>query len=65
MKTPGCGCSINIKPYLKKKEKNMKERKKKRKNLGHDDPSKPSHRLTNGPKPSKTIEIDGSKTKNH
>ena len=33
--------------------------------LDHDDPSKPSHRLTNGPKPSKTIESDGSKTKNH
>ena len=33
--------------------------------LDHSDPSKPSHRLTNGPKPSKTIESDGSKTKNH
>ena len=33
--------------------------------LDHNDPSKPSHRLTNGPKPSKTIESDGSKTKNH
>ena len=33
--------------------------------LDHSNPSKPSHRLTNGPKPSKTIESDGSKTKNH
>ena len=33
--------------------------------LDHNDPSKQSHRLTNGPKPSKTIESDGSKTKNH
>ena len=33
--------------------------------LDHSDPSKPSHRLTNGPKPSKTIESDGSNTKNH
>ena len=33
--------------------------------IDHSDPSKPSHRLTNGPKPSKTIESDGSKTKNH
>ena len=29
--------------------------------LDHDDPSKPSHRLTNGPYPSKTIESNGSK----
>ena len=34
-------------------------------NLDHDDPSKPSHRLTNGPEPSKTIESDGRKIKNH
>ena len=27
--------------------------------LDHSDPSKPSHRLTNGPEPSKTIESDG------
>ena len=33
--------------------------------LDHNDPSKPSHPLTNGPKPSKTIESDGCKTKNH
>ena len=33
--------------------------------VDHNDPSKPSHRLTNGLKPSKTIESDGSKTKNH
>ena len=35
------------------------------KGLDHNDPSKPSHRLTNGPEPSKTIESDGSKIKNH
>ena len=28
-----------------------------------DDPSKPSHRLTNGPEPLKTIESDGNKIK--
>ena len=33
--------------------------------LDHNDPSKPSHRLTNGPEPSKTIESDGSNIKNH
>ena len=33
--------------------------------LDHDDPSKPSHRSTNGPEPSKTIESDGRKMKNH
>ena len=33
--------------------------------VDHNDPSKPSHRLTNGPKPSKTIESDGSNIKNH
>jgi len=33
--------------------------------LDHDDPSKPSHRWTNGPEPSKTIESDGRKIKNH
>ena len=33
--------------------------------LDHNDPSKPSHRLTNGPEPSKTIESDGSKINNH
>ena len=33
--------------------------------IDHNDPLKPSHRLTNGPKSSKTIESDGSKTKNH
>ena len=33
--------------------------------VDHNDPSKPSHRLTNGPEPSKTIESDGSKIKNH
>ena len=37
--------------------------------LDHNDPSKPSHRLTNGPEPSKTIESDGSNiekpSKNH
>ena len=32
-------------------------------NIDHDDPSKPSHRLTNGPEPSKTIESDGRKIK--
>ena len=32
--------------------------------VDHNDPSKPSHRLTNGPKPSKTIESDGSNIKN-
>ena len=31
--------------------------------LDHDDPSKPSHRLTNGPVPSKTIESNGRKLK--
>ena len=31
--------------------------------LDHNDPSKPSHRLTNGREPSKTIESDGSKIK--
>ena len=31
--------------------------------LDHNDPSKPSHRLTNGPEPSKTIESDGSNIK--
>ena len=34
-------------------------------NLDHGDPSKPSHRWTNGPEPSKTIESDGRKIKNH
>ena len=34
-------------------------------NLDHNDPSKPSHRLTNGPEPSKTIESNGSNIKNH
>ena len=29
--------------------------------LDHNDPLKPSHSLTNGPEPSKTIESDGSK----
>ena len=33
--------------------------------IDHDDPSKPSHHLTNGPEPSKTIESDGRKIKNH
>ena len=33
--------------------------------VDHNDPSKPSHRLTNGPEPLKTIESDGSKIKNH
>ena len=33
--------------------------------LDHNDPSKPSHRLTNGREPSKTIESDGSNIKNH
>ena len=33
--------------------------------LDHNDPSKPSHRLTNGTEPSKTIESDGNKIKNH
>ena len=33
--------------------------------LDQNDPSKPSHRLTNGPEPSKTIESDGRKIKNH
>ena len=33
--------------------------------LDHDDPSKPSHRSTNGPEPSKTIESDGRKIKKH
>ena len=33
--------------------------------LDQNDPSKPSHRLTNGPEPSKTIENDGRKIKNH
>ena len=33
--------------------------------IDHDDPSKPLYRLTNGPKPSKTIESDGRKIKNH
>ena len=33
--------------------------------VDHDDPSKPSHRSTNGPEPSKTIETDGRKMKNH
>ena len=31
--------------------------------IDHNDPSKPSHRLTNGPEPSKTMESDGSKIK--
>ena len=31
--------------------------------VDHNDPSKPSHRLTNGPEPSKTIERDGSNIK--
>ena len=31
--------------------------------LDHNDPSKPSHRSTNGPEPSKTIESDGRKIK--
>ena len=31
--------------------------------IDHNDPSKPSHRLTNGLKPSKTIESDGSNIK--
>ena len=33
--------------------------------LDHDDQSKPSNCLTNGPEPSKTIESDGRKIKNH
>ena len=33
--------------------------------VDHNDPSKPSHRLTNGPEQSKTIESDGNKIKNH
>ena len=33
--------------------------------LDHNDPSKPSHRLTNGPEPLKTIESDGGNIKNH
>ena len=33
--------------------------------LDHDDQSKPSNCLTNGPEPSKTIERDGRKIKNH
>ena len=33
--------------------------------IDHNDPSKPSHRLTNGLEPSKTIESDGSNIKNH
>ena len=33
--------------------------------LDHNDPSKPSHRLINGTEPSKTIESDGNKIKNH
>ena len=33
--------------------------------IDHNDPSKPSHRLINGTEPSKTIESDGSKMKNH
>ena len=31
--------------------------------LDHNDPSKPSHRLTNGLEPSKTIESDGNNIK--
>ena len=31
--------------------------------VDNNDPSKPSHRLTNGPEPSKTIESDGSNIK--
>ena len=31
--------------------------------IDHNDPSKPSHRLTNGPEPSKTIESNGSNIK--
>ena len=31
--------------------------------IDHDDPSKPLHRLTNGPEPSKTIASDGRKIK--
>ena len=31
--------------------------------VDHNDPSKPSHRLTNGPEPSKTIESDSSNIK--
>ena len=31
--------------------------------IDHNDPSKPSHRSTNGPEPSKTIESDGRKIK--
>ena len=33
--------------------------------VDHNDPSKPSYRLTNGPEPSKTIESDGSNIKKH
>ena len=33
--------------------------------LDHNDPSKPLHRLTNGLEPSKTIESDGRKIKDH
>ena len=33
------------------------------KGVDYNDPSKPSHRLTNGPEPSKTIESDGSNIK--
>ena len=31
--------------------------------VDHNDPSKPSHRLTNGPEPLKTIESDGGNIK--
>ena len=31
--------------------------------IDHNDPSKPLHRLTNGPEPLKTIESDGSNIK--
>ena len=31
--------------------------------LDHNDPSQPSHRLTNGPEPLKTIESDGNNIK--
>ena len=33
--------------------------------IDHNDPSKPSHCLINGTEPSKTIESDGNKIKNH
>ena len=33
--------------------------------LDHNDPSKPSHRLTNGPEPSKTIDAIGWALKKH